>query len=472
MNIPTTPVERRTFLRGLVGAAALLPLSGTLASCAASGGGGGETSNGPVGTVSETNPFGMAENSTIDAVIFKGGYGIDYAIFAGKLLEKNHSGTTVKVAASTNIAQELQPRFVGGNPPDVIDNSGANLIGINTILSQLEDLTDVVEANNLEGTPIKDTLYPNVLTPGTFGDKLAAINYVLTVFAVWYSASLFEKNNWELPKTWDDMMDLGAKAKQEGKYLFVWGKEAATYYLEMAIASAIKEGGDEVRLALDNLQPNCWSHPAVQGVLKAMERIVKAGYVKPGGSGTQFTAAQAQWINAEDAILYPSGSWIENEMKDQTKSGFELTGAPVPTVSADAALPYEAMHTAAAEAYIVPSQAKNVPGGKEFMRTMLSKEAATNFAETIRSTTIVKDTVPADGFGSTALQSQTKMLESAGDNVFTWGFVDVYGMNKDLLVVWNTFLDGRSDTATLTAAMQKITDKVREDESVEKVEVK
>ena len=51
------------------------------------------------------------------------------------------AGSTVKVTPTTNIAQTLQPRFVAGNPPDVIDNSGADLIGINTIRDQLEDLT-------------------------------------------------------------------------------------------------------------------------------------------------------------------------------------------------------------------------------------------------------------------------------------------------------------------------------------------
>ncbi|HKU10068.1 N-acetylglucosamine/diacetylchitobiose ABC transporter substrate-binding protein [Sinomonas sp.] len=469
MNLQHKPIERRRFLTGVLSAAVLAPLGGSLASCAAGGGG---TSSGPTGAVSDTNPFGMADNSTIDAVIFKGGYGIDYANYAGNLLQKNHSGTTAKISASTNIAQELQPRFVGGNPPDLIDDSGANLIGINTILSQLEDLNSVINAKNLEGTVIKDTLYPGVLAPGTFGDKLAAINYVLTVFALWYSASLFDQNGWTVPKTWDEMLALGEKAKAQGKYLFVWGKEAATYYLELAIASAIKEGGDEVRLALDNLQPNCWSHPAVQSVLTALEKIIKAGYVKPGGSGTQFTAAQAQWIHDEAAILYPSGSWIENEMKAQTAPGFKLTGAPAPTVTTNSKLPYEALHSAAAEAYIVPSQGKNVPGGKELLRTMLSKDAATNFAKTELASTIVKGTVPADGFGSTALVSQTKMLDAAKDKVFTWGFVDVYGMNKDLLVVWNSFLDGTSDVPTVTANMQKITDKVRNDPSITKVQVK
>ncbi len=346
---------------------------------------------------------------------------------------------------ATKLAQTLQPRFVAGNPPDVIDNCGEGLIAINTIRDQLEDLTDIINAKNYEGTVIKDTLYAGVTEPGTFDGKFVQLNYVLTVYALWYSASLFKDNGWEVPKTYDEMLALGADAKGKGKFLLGWGKEAATYYQTMAIASAIKQGGDEVRLALENLKPDCWSNDSVQAVFTGLKKIIDAGYVKPGGAGTQFTAAQSQWSNAQDFILYPCGGWIENEMKKQTKSGFEMTGAPEPVVSSDSKLPWEAMHSTAGEGFIVPSQGKNVAGGKEFMRAMLSKEAATNFAKTTFSSTIVKDTVPADGFGSTALVSQVKLLEGAGDNVFTWNFIDLYGLNTDMLVLWNTFLQGGSE---------------------------
>ena len=143
-------------------------------------------------------------------------------------------------------------------------------------------------------------------------------------------------------------------------------------------------------------------------------------------------------------------------MKDQTKAGFKMTGAPVPTVSTSSKLPYTGLHSASGEPFIIPSKGANVAGGKELLRTMLSKEAATNFAKTKLAPTIVKGTVPADGFGSTALVSQTKLLDGAGKDIFTWNFIDLYGTNKDQLVVWNTFLDGKSDVATLTADLQKI----------------
>ncbi|MCL2514564.1 MAG: N-acetylglucosamine/diacetylchitobiose ABC transporter substrate-binding protein [Microbacteriaceae bacterium] len=462
-------INRRTFVNGALATAVLLPLAGVLSSCAAPSGGGNTTAT--TGTKSAKNPFGLAETSSIEAVIFNGGYGYDYVQFAADQVKKQFPKVTAKVSPSTQIAQELQPRFVGGNPPDLIDNSGANNIGFNTIASQLETLDDVFEANNYEGTKISDTLYPAVKEPGTFSGKFIAMNYVMTVYGVWYSASLFEQNGWTVPKTWDDALALGAKAKAMGKYLFVWGKEAATYYLTFALDSAIKEGGQQVRIDLESLKPGAWSAQPIQDVFKKIEAAVKAGYFVPGGAGTQFTAAQAKWSNDQLAVLYPSGGWIENEMKQATKAGFKMTGAPTFTVTSSPALPYEALRSAAGEPYIVPSQAKNVAGGKEIMRAMLSKDAATNFSKTRLAPTIVKGLVPADGFGSTALVSQTKMLDAAGTNVFNYQFLDFYGMNQDQLVLWNSFLSGQSDTAALTKGLQQISDKIAADSSIPKLQV-
>ena len=159
MDINTRSLGRRDFLRGSLAAAALAA-TGSLAACATSGTG-TSTASSPAagGAVSETNPFGVQSGSTVDAVIFKGGYGVDYAEFAAKQVQAKQQGVTVKVTPTTKVAQTLQPRFVAGDPPDVIDNSGADLIGINTIRDQLAELTDVIEAKNFEGTVIKDTLY-------------------------------------------------------------------------------------------------------------------------------------------------------------------------------------------------------------------------------------------------------------------------------------------------------------------------
>jgi N-acetylglucosamine transport system substrate-binding protein len=461
-------LDRRTLLRGTLASAALVSFSGALAACGAPG---SDNENSGGGTKSASNPFGMPKDGTVDAVIFDGGYGYDYVEFAAGVVGKEFADADLKVSATTKIATELQPRFVGGTPPDLIDNSGADLIGFSSIAAQLEELDDVFEAESYEGVKIEDTLYPNVKVPGTYSDRFVAINYVMTLYGVWYSASLFEENGWTAPKTWDEALDLGAKAKAKKKYLWVWGKEAATYYRTLVIDSAAKEGGDEVRLALENLEKGAWSHPVIQGILEKLGEMVKQDMFVPGGAGTVFTAAQAKWSNDQQALLYPSGGWIENEMKDTTKAGFEMTGVPEFVLSDSPALPYETVRAAAGEAFIVPSKAKNPAGGKEILRAMLSKEAATNFAKTKLAPTIVKDTIPADGFGSAALKSQSAMLDAAGENTFNYQFYDYYGTNADELVVWNSFLSGDLDVKGLTKAVQGIFDKVADDSSIEKLKV-
>jgi len=473
MELKDASISRRNLLRGAATAAVLLPFGLSLASCATPGGG-GNGGGGATGEVTADNPFGVAANAKVDAVIFDGGYGVDYVENSAKIMEgsKGLDGVTVKVSSSTKIAQELQPRFVGGNPPDLIDNSGANSIGWNTILEQLEELDDVLEAENLEGEKISDTLYGGVKEPGTFDGKFKALNYVMTVYGIWYSDSLFQANGFQVPKSWQDLPALGAAAKEKGKFLFLWGKEAATYYQTLVIDSAVIQSGDEVRLPLENLDAKAWSHPTLQSILTIFYDLIKSGYVKPGGAGTQFTQAQSQWSLDQEALLYPSGSWIENEMKKQTAPDFKMMGIPELPLDGSQTTPAGFMRAEAGEPFIVPSKAKNPAAGKELLRTMLSKESATWFAENKLAPTIVKGTVPADGFGSTALVSQSKMLEAAGENVFTIKSTNLYGMNSDQLPIWNSFLAGDMTVAEITKQLQALVDKVREDGSVTKIEIK
>ena len=79
--------------------------------------------------------------------------------------------------------------------------------------------------------------------------------------------------------------------------------------------------------------------------------------------------------------------------------------------------------------------------------------------------------VPEDGFGSTALVSQTDMLAAAGEEIFTHKFVDTYGMNQEQLPIWNSFLDGSKSVEELTSDLQAITDRIANDDSIEKIEV-
>lgn len=469
-----TPLERlgasRRHFLALAGASVG---ASALAACAA-GGGDSKESGGSVtgeGEKSDENPLAVDGSLPVEVVIFNGGYGDQYGKDAGEKYKEMYADADVTVDSTVNIQPDLQPRFAGGNPPDLFDNSGAQKLSIDGLVPQLAGLEDLLAAPMLDGEgTIEENLLPGVKSPGMFGDKFLGLNYVYTVFALWYSAKEFEEKGWEVPQTWDDLMVLGEKVKGEGRYLFSFGgQNASNYYQEMALSMAAQFGGKEVMTKIDRLEADAFSQEAVVKAYDAMGEAVKAGYFQPGGEGIKHTDAQTAWVQGE-SVFYPSGSWIENEQADVTPEGYDMTAAPYPAVG-EGALPYGAIHGTAAEQFFVPSGGKNPAGGAEFLRIMLSKEQAANFSELTKAPSVVKDTVPEDGFGSTALASVNKLIQAAGENTFTYNFSDWYGLGADSVTNWTSFLKGDIDAAQLREKEQAMIDAVREDDSITKFEV-
>lgn len=451
-----------------------------LSACATGGGGSDEGSDGGGGAVAEgdgevsdENPFGIAADSTVDVVIFNGGYGDQYAKDAGKKFKELYPEATPEVSSTVNIQPDLQPRFIGGDPPDLFDNSGAQSMNASALISEgsLAELGALIEAPSFDGGTIGDSLLPGVLVPGTYSGKLYALNYMYTVFALWYSAKQFEDKGWEAPSTWDDVMTIGEAAKGEDLALFAWGgQNAADYYHELALSMAIKEGGPEVAKKLDMLDAAAFEQPTVVDAFAAIEEAVKAGYFLSGGAGIKHTEAQTEWVTGS-AVMYPSGSWIENEQRSTTPEDYAMTGVATPMLSDGAAMGTAAIHGAAGEPFMVPSKAANGAGGLEFLRVMLSKEQCENFSKLTSSMTIVKDTIPEDGFGSTALSSVSSMIDAAGEDVFTYNFTDWYGMGETVKPLWAEFLNGDITADETRERTQAAVDKIREDDSIEKFDV-
>ena len=81
------------------------------------------------------NPLGMAEGVQGEGVFFSGGFGHDYIQYAADLFAKVHPGSNMSVEPIQGVGEKLRPRFVGGNPPDVIDNSGAGALDFGSLVS-------------------------------------------------------------------------------------------------------------------------------------------------------------------------------------------------------------------------------------------------------------------------------------------------------------------------------------------------
>jgi N-acetylglucosamine transport system substrate-binding protein len=411
-----------------------VPTMSFLSACA-SGGGEDDSGNDTEGKTSKSNPFGVKKGSKLDVVVFKGGYGDDYAKAWEASFEKKW-GVTSTHTGTQEITGKLQPRFNAGNPPDIVDDSGAQQIPIDVLHKngQLLDLAAVLDAPSVDdpSKKVRDTLIPGTLDAGMQSGKVVALNYIYTVWGLWYSGKLFQEKGWEVPKTWDDFTAICKDAKSQGiGGLAHQGKYP--YYINVAIMDLIaKTGGLDAMKAIDNLEPNAFvGSDAATAAIEAVYDLVEKGYLMPGTNGLTHTESQTRW-NQYKAVFITSGSWLENEQLKQTPEDFDMKFLPMPLLP-DSKLPFEAIRAGSGEPFIIPSKAKNLPAAQEFMRMMLSKEWSTLFAKEANSLTILKDGVDSSVQLRPGTQSTVEASKAAGDNTFRFLYTEWYSeMNTEI----------------------------------------
>lgn len=414
---------KRSAALGLVA----VPTAGLLSACASSGGDDSSSTPAttkPGATADPKNPFGVKDADPLDIVIFDGGYGHDYATALGKLYESKHMGAKTSVLPTQDIAGKLQPRFNGGTPPDVIDDSGAKQIKLDVLekSGQLTDLTQLLDAPYIDDPTkkIRDVLQPGTVETGTLDGKMYSLSYIYTVWGLWYSGKLFKEKGWTEPKTWADFLSLSGEIKKAGIAPFAHqGKYP--YYINVAIMDLIaKNGGLDLQKRIDAFDDTAWDDPAVLKGISAVYEIVTKNYLLPGTNGLTHIESQTAW-NQYRAAFIPCGSWLENEQMKATPADFDMKFMPMPSLDGDK-LPFEAIRAGAGEPFIVPAKAKNQAGGLEFLRMMLTKEGSGKFAAAANSLTVLKDGVGSDVQLRPGTASTVTALTAAGSNTFNYNY--------------------------------------------------
>jgi N-acetylglucosamine transport system substrate-binding protein len=467
-------MDRRDILRRAAAASLLaVPASGLLTGCALGGGdddnGNGESAQ---GTKSEQNPLGVKEDAPLEVVIFNGGFGEDYAKAHEAMYTEKYPKATIKHSATQEINKTLQPRFVDGTPPDVVNNSGAGQIDFNGLVSQnaIADLSELLDAPSLDipGKTVRDTLLPGVVDVGSYDGKFLVLNYAYTAYGIWYSTKLFTDKGWEYPKTWDDHIALCKKIKASGIAPWTYAGKHPRYMSWPVISTAVKFGGVDVAKAIDNLEPNAWKSDAMKAAADAWYQIVKDGYILPGTPGLDHVQSQTEWCRGKAAFI-SCGSWLESEQKKVTPAGFNMAVAPTPSLGTGDKLPFEAIRGTASEPFMVPSKAKNRIGGLEYFRTMLSMKGAQDFTRKVSSLSAVAGSTQGIElpFG---LSSVVKALDASGSNGFNWVYNNYYRKLERELVdaACGEFFSGRTTPAEFLDQCQKGADQIAGDSSIKK----
>jgi N-acetylglucosamine transport system substrate-binding protein len=409
------------------------------------------------------NPLGIGTDP-IDGVFFSGGFGHDYIVYAGQLVEAVHPGVKVGVKPIQKVAEELRPRLVEGNPPDVIDNSGAGMFPMADLVNeeQLMDLAELMESPSWDtpGVKFKDTLFPGSQNPGAnYDGKQLGVNVAYTVSAIWYSKPWLEQSGITIPPTWEEYLGVLDNIKKEGK-MAPWTYQGKyPYYMWGIVLNQLmfKAAGNDAMIAIDNLEPNAWKNPDILRATQDMYALWDKGYILEGTAGLTHTESQALWLQGKAAFI-PCGTWLENEMKEQTPAGFDMTAMGVPGY-ADGKGNIDAVAAGGGETFVVFNKGKNPKGGMEFLRAQLSRSAAKWFAENVSSIMPVKGVT--DLKASEGVKSAIAVVEKAGSNIIEFNLPNWYSeFGKEIETKTGELMTGVIKPEEFVDAMQKKADDI------------
>ena len=415
------------------------------------------------------NPLGVDPEAPLDVVIFKGGYGDDYAIANNERYNSLYPNAEITYAGTQRLQEQYQARFVDGNPPDVMDNSGAGNFNNTTLVSegQLTDLAPLMEAEAFgqPGVTFADSLDAGTQAEGVYDGVQHVLNYVYNMNGIWHNAALFEENGWEYPTTWDDMFALCQTIKDAGIAPWTYQGQYPQYMRTVFNEVLYKRAGWEAILKLDNLEEDAWTQPAVAEVLEIMKRLYDDGFIMDGTEALSHTESQAAWLQGQAAFI-PCGTWLENEMKDVIPEGFMMTVNASPGIDDSDVNPQTAASVSAGETFIVPTGA-NPAGGMEYLRLLFSKEGGKTFSELTKSLTVVTGSAEGLDLG-TAFKSAQDGIAAAAGNTFTALYARYADLDEESKFQFGALLTGQTGVEDMVSALQDLTDQLREDDSIQK----
>jgi alpha-glucoside transport system substrate-binding protein len=216
----------------IVGLLALALFIALFASCGQDGGEGAEkekAKEGKKGDVTATNPtdnpWTNGQDLSGTKVQIFGAFvepGSDLFRESVKDFEEQ-TGIDIRYNGSSDFESLITVRVEGGDPPDIAAFPQPGLLQDFVSRGKVQDLNEWFEPGYL-----KEHYDQSWLNIATMDDIMAGIWYRANVKSlVWYPKAEFEEAGYEVPKTWDEMMELSRQMVEDGRKPWSIGIESS-----------------------------------------------------------------------------------------------------------------------------------------------------------------------------------------------------------------------------------------------------
>ena len=337
-----------------------------------------------LGVVPANTAHAEGEEQTLNVAVVETAYGAQMGHDVCDAFQAANPGVTVNLTIDKKLEDIITPAMKAGDYPDVIMRAvGSESALTETFIkdNNIVDLTDVLSMT----VPGEEVTVGDKILPGFTDNSIVnpygdGKTYLMPMFygpcGLFYNAGLFAEKGWDVPETWDQMWELGDKAKEEGISLFTY---PTTGYFDAFFYAMLHEsmGTENFQKAL-RYEEGIWDLPEATTVFDTIAKL--ATYTEPttpaNANDNDFQKNQ-QLILDNKALFMPNGNWVISEMAEAPRAdGFEwgFTALPALTEGGE-----RASYTFFEQTWM-PKGAVNQDLGKQFIAYLYSDEAAEIFA--------------------------------------------------------------------------------------------
>lgn len=328
----------------------------------------------------EGTSSGTGAVTTVEVALFQGGYGLDFFEKAAAEYEQKHPGVKIRVWGNPRVWEQLRPRFVAGDPPDLAWPGWGMDYWPLVYEKQVAPLDDALAGPPAEGGGTwRDTFEPSLLRLGQYEGKQYMLPYYYNIHGWWYDKVLFDKHGWKPPRTWSELLSLCAQIKAKGIAPITYQGKYPYYMITgFLLPWAVSAGGIQAVDAAQNLEPGAWKSPAFLQAARMIRELKDRGFFQEGANGMSHTEAQMEFISGRAAMI-PCGTWLHSEMRKSLPPGVQMTYFLPPVLDNGIGDPTNI--AIGIEPWVVPTKGKNREHAIGFYKYLTSLTKAKQFVE-------------------------------------------------------------------------------------------
>jgi N-acetylglucosamine transport system substrate-binding protein len=230
--------------------------------------------------------------------------------------------------------------------------------------------------------------YKGALEEYSYKGKVYALPVIYNAWVMWYDKRLFREHGWEVPETWEALLELGDKAREQGlvpvSFQGKFGVYSACYFYHL-IQSI---GGLELYDRCQAMDPGAFTHPDTVEAARKLQELSERCFA-PASLAWSHEEAQDELCQGRAAMV-ACGLWFEKEMEGKIPPEMELSAFPLPPVAGGKGDP-RAIYAGPGETIYKFRDGKNVELADPFLAELISVENMVAFANQNSSLVAIRE---------------------------------------------------------------------------------